>query len=162
MKPGLGGLLLVPMLLGGCALPLEYNIASYLIDGLSYVFSGKSATDYALSAVAESDCALFRAVDGNDICYDADAHGADAAGPDAPVATTVATAPEESTVAAGAAALAAARPLPKPERPLAAARPLPKPDGLAAPGHPSRLALTVPLLKPAGRGDAEQVAALGR
>lgn len=60
------------LLLSGCALPPALTIASYAIDGFSYLTSGKSVSDHALSAVTSQDCALFRAVMGNDICRDRD------------------------------------------------------------------------------------------
>lgn len=56
------------LLLSGCALPPLLTIASYAIDGMSYLSSGKSVSDHALSAVTTQDCALFRVVMGDDIC----------------------------------------------------------------------------------------------
>jgi hypothetical protein len=60
--------LLVPFLLAGCALPPALTIASLAADGVSYVATGKSTTDHALSAIAEEDCALVRAVKEEAIC----------------------------------------------------------------------------------------------
>jgi hypothetical protein len=56
--------------LSGCALPPVIAIASYAVNGISYMASGKSVSDYALSAVVERDCALFRVVMGDNICRD--------------------------------------------------------------------------------------------
>jgi hypothetical protein len=60
--------LLVPFLLAGCALPPALTIASLAADGVSYFATGKSTTDHALSAIAEEDCALVRAVKEEAIC----------------------------------------------------------------------------------------------
>jgi hypothetical protein len=50
--------------LGGCAVvavPPAVTIASYAADGISYLATGKSLTDHAISEVADEDCVLFRA-----------------------------------------------------------------------------------------------------
>lgn len=52
----LGGMLL----LAGCGLPPVIVVASYALDGVSYVATGKSVTDHAISAVSGQDCALHR------------------------------------------------------------------------------------------------------
>jgi hypothetical protein len=46
--------------LGGCGLPAAVVVASYAADGASYLATGKSATDHALSAAVDRDCALLR------------------------------------------------------------------------------------------------------
>jgi hypothetical protein len=49
--------------LGGCAVvavPPAVTIASYAADGISYLATGKSLTDHAISEVADEDCVLFR------------------------------------------------------------------------------------------------------
>ncbi|MEP4377667.1 MAG: hypothetical protein ABJ215_13140 [Alphaproteobacteria bacterium] len=58
----------LPLLLGGCGLPPALSAASWALDGVSYLASGKSVTDHAISEVAQQDCALFRAVQGREIC----------------------------------------------------------------------------------------------
>ena len=64
-----GPALVLPLLfLTGCALPPAVTVASLVLDGASYVATGKSTTDHAISAVANEDCALLRAIDGEDIC----------------------------------------------------------------------------------------------
>lgn len=63
-----GPALLLPLLLSGCALPPAATVASLFVDGLSLVTTGKSTADHAISAVAREDCALFRVVDGREIC----------------------------------------------------------------------------------------------
>jgi hypothetical protein len=56
------------LLLTGCGLPPAIVAFSYAMDGVSYASSGKSVTDHALSAAIEQDCAMFRAIQGRDIC----------------------------------------------------------------------------------------------
>jgi hypothetical protein len=46
--------------LGGCGLPGAVVVAGYAADGISYLATGKSATDHALSAAVDRDCALLR------------------------------------------------------------------------------------------------------
>jgi hypothetical protein len=60
----------VPILLSGCGLPPAVTLASWTIDALSYVVSGKSVTDHAISEVVAQDCALFRVVQSREICED--------------------------------------------------------------------------------------------
>lgn len=60
----------LPLFLGGCGLPPALSVASWALDGVSYLASGKSVTDHAISEIAQQDCALFRAVQGRDVCDD--------------------------------------------------------------------------------------------
>ncbi len=56
-----GPTLVLPLLfLTGCAIPPAVTIASLVLDGVSYVSTGKSTTDHAISAFANEDCALLR------------------------------------------------------------------------------------------------------
>lgn len=57
--------------LTGCAVPPAISIAGLIADGVSYASTGRSMTDHAISTVAEEDCKLFRAVDGEPICREA-------------------------------------------------------------------------------------------
>ncbi len=52
------------LVLSGCiaGIPPAVMIASYAADGVSYVATGKSVSDHAISAVAEQDCAMFRLI----------------------------------------------------------------------------------------------------
>lgn len=61
-------------LLGGCALPVPIQVASWAIDIISVVATEKSITDHGLSALTSKDCALYRAVteDDNVVCRDVD------------------------------------------------------------------------------------------
>ncbi len=61
-------ILLPLMVLSGCGLPPAIVIATYAADGVSYVSSGKSLTDHALSTVAGRDCALHRIMTENLLC----------------------------------------------------------------------------------------------
>ncbi len=58
----LSPLLLLQLLLGGCALPAAVVLASYAADGVSYLTTGKSVTDHGLSAATGHDCALLRPI----------------------------------------------------------------------------------------------------
>lgn len=62
----------LPLLLAGCGLPPAIIGFSYVMDGFSYASSGKGVTDHALSAAIDRDCAMFRAVQGKDICREND------------------------------------------------------------------------------------------
>src|SRR3546814_14482623 len=73
MKRSLG-LVALPLLVGGC-LPLPITVASTAFTGISYVASGKSTTDHALSASMEQDCALTRPLFGEPFCRDVGPHG---------------------------------------------------------------------------------------
>lgn len=64
----LGSALLSALFLTGCALPPAVTVASFVADAVSYVATGKSPTDHAISAVAREDCALLRVVRGEAIC----------------------------------------------------------------------------------------------
>ncbi len=61
-------LVLAPILLSGCAIPPAISIASYVLDGVSYVATGKSVTDHGISMVAGRDCATWRLIKGQSPC----------------------------------------------------------------------------------------------
>lgn len=65
----------LPILLGGCGLPPALTAASWALDGVSYLVSGKSVTDHAISEVASQDCALFRIVQDRDVCEEFEVDG---------------------------------------------------------------------------------------
>ncbi len=48
--------------LAGCAMPPAVSIASFALDGISYLATGKSVSDHALSIVTQQDCAMWRLV----------------------------------------------------------------------------------------------------
>src|SRR3546814_13379675 len=76
MKRSLG-LVALPLLVRGC-LPLPITVASPAFTGISYVASGKSTTDPALSASIEQGCALTQPLFGEPCCRDVGRLGIDA------------------------------------------------------------------------------------
>jgi hypothetical protein len=57
--------------LAGCGLPPAVAIMSTAADGFSFIATGKSFSDIALSAMTDKDCAVFRIVTNNEICREA-------------------------------------------------------------------------------------------
>lgn len=61
------------LLLAGCALPVPVQIASWALDGLSYIATQKSVADHGISVVAQKDCAVLRGLLSNgELCRDFD------------------------------------------------------------------------------------------
>lgn len=60
--------LVLPLLLSGCALPPVVGAVAYLADGVSYVSTGKSVTDNAISTVMDEDCSAWRLLLAESIC----------------------------------------------------------------------------------------------
>ena len=61
------------LLLGGCALPVPVQIASWALDGFSYLLTEKFVTDHGISVLAQKDCALLRGLlDPGEFCRDFD------------------------------------------------------------------------------------------
>ena len=61
------------LLLGGCALPIPIQVASWALDGISYLVTEKSVADHGLSMLAQKDCAVLRGLlDDGEICRDND------------------------------------------------------------------------------------------
>nr|WP_175581217.1 SPOR domain-containing protein [Thalassospira sp. HF15] len=58
------------MALSACGGPIELTVAKLAGDLISYVSTGKSTTDHAVSFVAKQDCALHRPLLEQDICKD--------------------------------------------------------------------------------------------
>ena len=74
--------------LSGCVvIPTAFTVASLTVDNLSYMVSGKSISDHALSTVAGQDCSFGNVIKGNDICLEAGT-------PDAPVVAAAVTTPK--------------------------------------------------------------------
>lgn len=61
---------LLPLALGACALPVGVQVASLVVDGVSFIATDKSLSDHGLSYVAGRDCAMWRVVKGEEICRD--------------------------------------------------------------------------------------------
>lgn len=68
MKSRIFALMGLLPVLGACAMPTGIAALSYAANGISYASSGKGVADHALSAAADKDCAMLRAVQGVDIC----------------------------------------------------------------------------------------------
>ena len=60
------------ILLGGCALPVPVQVASWALDGLSYLATQKTVTDHGISIVAQKDCALLRGITEGELCREWD------------------------------------------------------------------------------------------
>jgi hypothetical protein len=60
------------LVLSGCAVPLPVKIASWVIDGISYIATKKSLSDHAISVALQQDCAVWRGVTGEGFCLDDD------------------------------------------------------------------------------------------
>ncbi len=61
------------ILLGGCALPVPIQVASWALDGISYLLTEKSVADHGISVLAQKDCALLRGLlDPEEFCRDFD------------------------------------------------------------------------------------------
>ena len=54
--------------LSGCALPVPLRVASWAIDGISYLATDKSVLDHSLSAASGQDCSLIRVASGESAC----------------------------------------------------------------------------------------------
>ena len=84
----------VSAMLTGCALPMPVQVASWALDGISFLATDKSLTDHGLSVVAQKDCALWRGLKGDEVCSDYDDAGTVA------IAAAEQDIPEEESIAA--------------------------------------------------------------
>ncbi len=57
-----GCLVAAAVVLSGCAIPMPIKIASWAIDGISYLATRKTVADHGISAALGQDCALIRLV----------------------------------------------------------------------------------------------------
>jgi hypothetical protein len=60
----------LPLLTGGCGAPTAVAAASYGADGVSLAESGKTTGDHFTSMVTKKDCAFWRVLRGQKICYE--------------------------------------------------------------------------------------------
>ena len=61
------------LFLGGCALPVPVQIASWALDGISYMLTEKSVADHGISVLAQKGCAVLRGLlDPGEFCRDFD------------------------------------------------------------------------------------------
>lgn len=63
-------------LLTGCALPVPLQMASWAVDGFTFLSTDKTIADHGISAIVQKDCALWRGLKGDDICSQSDESGA--------------------------------------------------------------------------------------
>ena len=56
------------LMLGGCGLPPAVVVASYALDGFSFMVSGKSVSDHAISRAMNKDCSMIRVIAGRQVC----------------------------------------------------------------------------------------------
>ncbi len=61
---------IMALAVGGCAaVPSPVQLASWVVDGFSYMVSQKSVADHGLSAAMQKDCALWRGLTDGQICH---------------------------------------------------------------------------------------------
>jgi hypothetical protein len=60
----------LPLLAGGCGVPLAVSAGTYGADAASVVETGKSGSDHFVSMVSTRDCALWRVFRGQSVCRD--------------------------------------------------------------------------------------------
>jgi len=60
----------LPLLLPGCVVPVAISAASAGFDGITYIATGKSPSDHAISKVADQNCSAWRIFAGRAICRD--------------------------------------------------------------------------------------------
>lgn len=159
----------LPLFLTGCLLPPAFTIASATLSGFSYLATGKSLGDHALSQMAQQDCALHRIVTRGAPCDGpaaADPTLALAAGPEPlfdPSTLTEAPAAVPAAAVPAAAAPVAAEPVAAGPAPAALADRTPRPalyssveDAVplwSPPGPPSRPSLEPRPAAPASAPD---------
>ena len=61
-------ILLLPLFIVGCAVPSALTLAGYAMESASYMKTGKTVSDHAVSAVAGRDCQLMHGVTKGQIC----------------------------------------------------------------------------------------------
>ena len=60
---------LVGLLTGCVTIPPAITLASWALDGLSFVVSGKTVSDHAISSIAEEDCSVLRVLQNKPVCH---------------------------------------------------------------------------------------------
>jgi len=61
-------ILLLPFIVSGCAVPSALTLAGYAVESASYMKTGKTVSDHAVSAVARRDCQLLHGVTKGQVC----------------------------------------------------------------------------------------------
>jgi len=59
-------------MLGGCSVSPTVDAASWTVDGISYLLTGKAAMDHAVSAMAHQDCKMIRMIKQEIVCLPRD------------------------------------------------------------------------------------------
>ena len=78
-------IIVCPLFVGACALPLPLQLAAWAADGISYLMTSKSMSDHGLSAAVGQDCAVHRAITEGAICReDTDSEAVVASSKDVP------------------------------------------------------------------------------
>ena len=65
-----GAILFGLLMLSGCALPLPLRVASWAVDGVSFITTKKTISDHGISIVSKRDCAIWRSIVARDVCHD--------------------------------------------------------------------------------------------
>ena len=73
-----GAALIGLLVLSGCALPVPLRVASWAIDGITFLATKKSIADHGVSLAAKRDCAMWRSLTDDEICIDNDARSSTA------------------------------------------------------------------------------------
>ena len=68
----LAGAVAAPLLTAGCGMPIGVQIASFLADTVSVITTDKTLTDHGISSITKKDCALWRTIEGKNICRESD------------------------------------------------------------------------------------------
>ena len=58
------------LMLGGCALPVPLQVASWALDGLLFITTEKTMADHGVSIAVQRDCAMLRVVTEGAFCRD--------------------------------------------------------------------------------------------
>ena len=59
----------ITLILSNCSfLPLQMQVASWAIDGVSIIATKKSLSDHGLSIITQKDCALWRGLTEGTVC----------------------------------------------------------------------------------------------
>lgn len=56
------------VILSGCSISPTVDAASWTVDGVSYLLTGKGTMDHAVSAAAGQDCAMMRMIKNERVC----------------------------------------------------------------------------------------------
>ncbi|HEX2892088.1 hypothetical protein [Vineibacter terrae] len=60
----------IPLLVGGCGIPIAVSAASYAADGILLLTTDKTGSDHLMSLSAGQDCAMWRVAEGRTMCVD--------------------------------------------------------------------------------------------